>query len=85
MDVDAPRGLLRFFAELEDPRMDRTKLHSLGDILFITLCAVLAGADSWTEVEVYGNTKVDWLRTILPLPNGIPLSGGGQNRPVRGR
>ena len=55
MDVDAPRGPLRFFDELEDPRMDRTKLHSLDGILFITLCAALAGADSWTEVEVYGN------------------------------
>ncbi len=72
MDVDAPRGLLRFFDELEDPRMDRTKLHSLDDILFITLCAALAGADSWTEVEVYGNEKLDWLRTLSPLPHGIP-------------
>jgi len=72
MDVDAPRALLRFFDELEDPRMDRTKLHSLDDILFITLCATLAGADSWTEVEVYGNEKLDWLRTIMPLPHGIP-------------
>ncbi len=72
MDVDAPRGLLRFFDELEDPRMDRTKLHSLGDILFITLCAVLTGANSWTEVEVYGNEKLDWLRTVLALPHGIP-------------
>ncbi len=72
MDVDAPRGPLRFFNELEDPRMDRTKLHSLDGILFITLCAALAGADSWTEVEVYGNEKLDWLQTILPLPHGIP-------------
>ena len=38
MDVDAPRGLLRFFSEMEDPRMDRTKLHALGDILAITMC-----------------------------------------------
>jgi len=72
MDVDAPRGLLRFFDELEDPRMDRTKLHSLDDMLFITLCAALAGADSWTEVEVYGNEKLDWLRTFSPLLHGIP-------------
>ncbi len=72
MDVDAPRGLLRFFDELEDPRMDRTKFHSLGDILFITICAVLTGADSWTGVEMYGNEKLDWLRTILALPQGIP-------------
>jgi predicted transposase YbfD/YdcC len=72
MDVDAARGLLRFFDELEDPRMDRTKFHSLGDILFITICAVLTGADTWTSVEMYGNEKLDWLRTVLALPHGIP-------------
>ena len=72
MDVEAPRGLLRFFDELEDPRMNRTRLHSLSDILFITLCAVLCGADSWTEVEEFGDAKLDWLRGFLKLPNGIP-------------
>ena len=41
MDVEALRGLLRFFEELEDPRMDRTKLHSLSDILIIIICAVI--------------------------------------------
>ena len=54
MEVEAPRGLLRFFDEVEDPRMDRTKLHSLSDILFIVLCAVICGADSWAEVEMFG-------------------------------
>jgi predicted transposase YbfD/YdcC len=72
MDVEAPRGLLRFFDELEDPRLDRTKLHALGDILFIALCAVICGADTWTEVEWFGHTKEEWLRRFLPLANGIP-------------
>jgi predicted transposase YbfD/YdcC len=72
MDVGAPRGLLRFFDELEDPRMERTKLHSLNDILFIALCAVICGADSWTEVEVFGWAKWEWLSQFLALPHGIP-------------
>ncbi len=72
MDVDAPRGLLRFFNELVDPRMDRTKLHSLGDILAITICAVICGADEWTEVELFGKARLKWFRTFLELPNGIP-------------
>jgi hypothetical protein len=72
MDVEAPRGVLRFFDELEDPRLDRTKLHALGDILFITLCAVICGADTWTEVEWFGHNKEEWLRRFLPLVNGIP-------------
>lgn len=72
MDVGAARGLLRFFDELEDPRMERTKLHSLSDILFVALCAVIGGADSWTEVEVFGWAKREWLSQYLALPNGIP-------------
>jgi len=72
MDVEAPRGLLRFFDELEDPRMERTKLHSLDGILFIALCAVICGADSWTEVEMFGWAKREWLNQFLALPNGIP-------------
>ncbi len=49
MDVEAPRGLLRLFDGIQDPRVDRTKLHLLSDMLVITLCAVICGADSWTE------------------------------------
>jgi len=72
MDVGAPRGLLRFFDELEDPRVERTKLHALSDILFIALCAMICGADTWTEVELFGYSKQEWLRQFLPLANGIP-------------
>jgi predicted transposase YbfD/YdcC len=72
MDVEAPCGLLRFFDELEDPRMNRTKLHSLSDILVITICAVICGADEWTEIELFGKSKHKWFKTFLALPNGIP-------------
>ena len=65
-------SLARYFAELPDPRVDRTKKHTLGDILVIALCATLAGADSWEGVERFGRAKHDWLRTFLTLPNGIP-------------
>ncbi len=72
MDVGVSRGLLRYFDEVEDPRMERTRLHSLGDILFIALCAVICGADSWTEVELFGTEKEEWLRQFLSLAHGIP-------------
>jgi len=72
MDVEAPRGLLRFFEKLKDPRMNRTKLHSLSDILVITICAVICGADEWTEIELFGKSKRKWFKTFLALPNGIP-------------
>jgi predicted transposase YbfD/YdcC len=65
-------SIAKYFADLPDPRMDRTKKHSLGDILAIALCAVIAGADSWEEVERFGRARRDWLRRFLALPNGIP-------------
>src|SRR5262249_21952444 len=60
------------FADLPDPRVDRTKKHRLVDILAITLCATIAGADSWEEVERFGKARLDWLRRFLELPNGVP-------------
>ena len=72
MNVKAPSGLMRILGQVEDPRIDRKKMHSLLDILAIALCAVICGADTWTEIELFGKSKRDWLRTFLSLPNGIP-------------
>lgn len=60
------------FADLPDPRVERTKQHKLSDILFITMAAVLSGCDDWNAIELYGQTKEEWLRKYLELPNGIP-------------
>src|SRR5581483_11881162 len=50
-------ALTRYFADLPDPRIDRTKKHLLGDILVITVCAVICGADTFEEVERFGRRK----------------------------
>ena len=60
------------FATVVDPRTARGREHRLIDILTITLCAVICGADDWVAVATFGETKADWLRTFLALPNGIP-------------
>lgn len=60
------------FKNLTDPRVERHKRHSLEDILLLTICAFICGADSWTDVEVFGHAKADWFKTFLALPNGIP-------------
>lgn len=62
----------KHFAELEDPRIDRAKHHQLLDIIIIAACGVICGADSWVDIEEFGNAKKEWLRTLLELPNGIP-------------
>jgi predicted transposase YbfD/YdcC len=68
----APVSLLHHFADLTDPRSDHTKRHPLLDLIALTLCAVVSGAEGWTDVENYGRAKRDWLETFLDLPNGIP-------------
>lgn len=60
------------FAHIEDPRVERTKLHLLEDILALTICAVVCGADTFVAVEQFGRAKHDWLKGLLRLPNGIP-------------
>ncbi|MGH2585217.1 MAG: ISAs1 family transposase [Dehalococcoidia bacterium] len=70
---EPPRLSIRdHFASLPDPRIERTKRHRLLDIVTIALCAVICGADSWVDVELFGHAKAAWLRTFLALPNGIP-------------
>jgi predicted transposase YbfD/YdcC len=72
MDADAPRDLLGCFDQLQDPRVERTRLHRLDDIIALAILAVVCGAEGWTEVEDFGRDKFDWLKTILHLPHGIP-------------
>jgi hypothetical protein len=74
--------MLSFFDDLTDPRVDRIKLHSVKDIIGITICAVISGCDDWDEIELYGQQKSDWLKQFLELLNGIPNSRG-EIRPGR--
>src|SRR6266487_332445 len=66
------RDLETIFAQVEDPRLERTKQHRLRDIIIIAICAVICGADGWVGIEEFGKAKEDWLSTFLELPNGIP-------------
>lgn len=72
MDVKAPRGLLRFFADMEDPRQTQGRRHELLDIVVIAICAVICGAAGWNDVALFGEGHAAWLATFLRLPHGIP-------------
>lgn len=61
-----------FFKEMTDPRVERCRRHNLSDIIFITIASVICGAETWEDIEEYGKTKEEWLKSILELPNGIP-------------
>ena len=60
------------FANLTDPRLERTRHHNLFDIVVVAVCATIAGSDSWTDIERFGCERLEWLRTFLRLENGIP-------------
>jgi predicted transposase YbfD/YdcC len=65
-------SIFEHFSSLTDPRLDRTKRHKLLDIVGLSICGVICGADGWTEIEEFGHAKQDWLQKFLELPNGIP-------------
>lgn len=61
-----------FFKTIPDHRLDRKKLHPVEEIFLVTFCAVVAGCDSWEDIELFGKTKIDYLRTYLPFSHGAP-------------
>ena len=65
-------SILDHFADLDDPRVERTRRHKLVDIIAIAICATICGADSWVHVELFGRSKLEWFQTFLELPNGVP-------------
>ena len=65
-------SLHKHIRRLRDPRLNRRKRHLLGDILTIAICAVIAGANTWPDIETFGRKRLDWLQRFLELPNGIP-------------
>jgi predicted transposase YbfD/YdcC len=65
-------SIMEHFATLEDPRIDRTKRHLLLDIIGLSICAIICGAEGWVDIERYGRSKIDFLKQFLRLPHGIP-------------
>ena len=61
-----------FFEEVTDPRIERRKEHTLLDIIGLTICAVVAGADTFAGIERFGEAREEWLGQFLELKNGIP-------------
>jgi predicted transposase YbfD/YdcC len=64
--------LANHFITITDPRSEVNKAHKLIDIIMVAICSVLAGAESFVDMEDFGKTKRDWFATFLELPNGIP-------------
>ena len=72
MEKEANHSITEHFSSLNDPRIHLKTRHQLIDIIVITLCAVICGADDWVEIARFGRAKEQWFRTFLALPEGIP-------------
>ena len=72
MESEANITITEHFSTLSDPRIQLKIHHKLIDIVVITLCAVLCGADDFSEIADFGKAKEQWFRTFLDLPEGIP-------------
>ena len=63
------QSVVRHFQSVREPRVERTKQHSLMAVITI---AVLAGADGFVAIETYGRAKPEWLEGFLDLPHPVP-------------
>lgn len=72
MSESVALSLFDSLGQVPDPRLDRTKLHQLVDILVIAVCATICCAETWEEIAEFGRAKESWLRKFLTLPNGLP-------------
>ncbi len=65
-------AFLDFFTDLEDPRIERHRLYPLDEILLTTLCATICDAQSWEDIQDFGEAKLPFFKKYLPYTNGIP-------------
>ena len=72
LGIGGKLDFLEHFAALPDPRQSKKVLYPLDEVLLLTLCAVLCGADGWVSVSIFGKAKLAFLRRFLPFENGIP-------------
>lgn len=66
------QSLLSYLSQVEDPRIERGKKHQLVDILAMSICATIGGAEGWEDIELFCKSKSAWLENLLQLENGVP-------------
>ncbi len=72
MEEKAIGRITEHFGKVSDPRIGNATWHKLIDIIVIAICAVICGADGWSDVALFGKSKLKWFKTFLELPHGIP-------------
>jgi predicted transposase YbfD/YdcC len=65
-------SFLDHFRDVKDPRIERKKIYPIDEILLVTVCAVICGAEGWKDLELFGKQKLEYLKSFLRFKNGIP-------------
>jgi len=71
-EFDIEETFLDYFNDIEDPRNGKNKMYSANEILFVSICAIICGAESWRDMVEFGILKLEFLKQYLPFVNGIP-------------
>lgn len=66
------KAITEYFADIDDPRHTKNRMHSLIDVIVIGICAATADCQTWEDIEEYARHKEEWLTSFLDLANGIP-------------
>ena len=69
-------GIIDLCKQIEDPRMNRKKVHKMETIIYISIAAVICGAQSWNEIEEFGNAKIAFFKSRIP---GLVLPKDGRS------
>jgi predicted transposase YbfD/YdcC len=72
MEEKAIGRITEHFGKVSDPRIGNATRHKLMDIIVVAICAVVCGADGWSDVALFGKSKLKWFKTFLELPHGVP-------------
>lgn len=64
-------GFLDFFKTISDHRIKRQKRHEVEEIFLVTFCGIITGCEGWNDIELYGKTKINFLRKFFPFKSGI--------------
>lgn len=64
-------GFLDFFKTIPDHRIKRHKRHPVEEIFLVTFCGLITGCEGWSDIELYGKTKINFLRKYFPYESGV--------------
>jgi len=85
MEEQESLSILNHFSPLSDPRIERNKLHSLENILIISICSIICGAEGWEDMELFCKSKKEWFESFSSWMNAVHEATQGEIIPIDGK